>query len=240
MIAMTKFMINEGLRTRNFRRTYFVHGARNSDVHAFGKQIRDLAAAHESLTAHIRYSAPLASDRLGATHDSEGRVDIDLLKSLLPLYDYDFHLCGPQPFVQALYDGLTSLGIRDERIHYEAFGPATVLKHDAKDKLRPAKASPVDGPVAVSFASSDIRADWSPDQGTLLELAEAAGLQPSFACRSGICGTCATRITCGAVDYLEEPTAPHGDDEVLICCATPRPHADEKGCGDDNGVVLDL
>ena len=122
----------------------------------------------------------------------------------------------------------------------KAFGPATVLKHDAKDKLRPAKASPVDGPVAVSFASSDIRADWSPDQGTLLELAEAAGLQPSFACRSGICGTCATRITCGAMDYLEEPTAPHGDDEVLICCATPRPHADEKGCGDDNGVVLDL
>ena len=139
--------------------------------------------------------------------------------------------------MQSLYDGPTGLGIRDERIHYEASGPATVLKRDAKAKLPPAKASPVDGPVAVSFARSDIRADWSPDQGTLLELAEAAGLQPDFACRSG---TCATRITCGAVDYLEEPTAPHGDDEVLIRCATPRPHGDEEGCGGDHGVLLDL
>ncbi len=240
MIAMTKFIINEGLRTRSFRRTTFIHGTRNSDAHAFGKQIRDLATEHEALTAHIRYSAPLASDRLGETHDSEGRVDIDLLKSLLPLDDYDFYLCGPQPFMQALYDGLTGLGIRDQRIHYEAFGPATVLKRDAKAKLPPAKADPVDGPVAVSFARADIRADWSPGQGTLLELAEAAGLQPDFACRSGICGTCATRITCGAVDYLEEPSAPHGDDKVLICCAMPRPHADEERCGGDYGVVLDL
>jgi ferredoxin len=182
----------------------------------------------------------LASDRLGETHDSEGRVDIDLLKSLLPLDDYDFYLCGPQPFMQSLYDGLTGLGIRDERIHYEAFGPATVLKRDTKARLRPQSADPVNGPVAVSFASSDLRADWSPDQGTLLELAEAAGLQPDFACRSGICGTCATRITCGAVHYLEEPTAPHGDDEVLICCATPQPRADEEGCGGDYGIVLDL
>jgi ferredoxin len=142
--------------------------------------------------------------------------------------------------MQALYDGLTDLGIRDERIHYEAFGPATVLKPNAKARLRPASVDPVDGPVAVSFASSNIRADWSPDQGTLLELAEAMGLQPDFACRSGICGTCATRLKCGAVDYLEEPTAPHADDEVLICCATPRPHADEEGCGGDYGVVLDL
>ena len=95
-------------------------------------------------------------------------------------------------------------------------------------------------PSWSALRSSDIRAEWSPDQGTLLELAEAASLQPDFACRSGICGTCATRLKCGAVDYLEEPTAPHGDDEVLICCATPRPQADEEGCGGDYGVVLDL
>ena len=72
--------------------------------------------------------------------------------------------------MQALYDGLTGLGIRDERIHYEAFGPATVLKRDAKAKLPPAKSGPVDGPVAVSFAGSEFRADWS------CTLAAATGL----------------------------------------------------------------
>ena len=44
------------------------------------------------MTAHIRYSAPLASNRPGETHDSQGRVDIEFLKSLLPLDDYDLPL----------------------------------------------------------------------------------------------------------------------------------------------------
>jgi ferredoxin len=132
------------------------------------------------------------------------------------------------------------LGVRDERIHYESFGPATVLSHDVKPKRPAANGKPADGPVPVSFAASDIEVAWSPDQGTLLDLAMAAGLNPDFACRSGICGTCATRIKCGAVDYLDEPSAPHGDDEVLICCATPRSVAGETTCGEDRGVVLEL
>jgi ferredoxin len=163
-------------------------------------------------------------------------VDIDLLKQMLPFDDYDFYLCGPPPFMQALYDGLTRIGVRAERIHYESFGPATVLKGGAKA----AAALPATDPVNVKFADSQIEATWSPDQGTLLDLAEAAGLNPDYACRSGICGTCATRIKCGTVDYIEEPSAPHGDDEVLICCATPRSTTGDASCGDDSGVVLAL
>ena len=240
MMAMANFIVGEGRRTRNFRRTYFIHGAQNGRSHAFGDHIRQLAVEHDAFSAHIRYSGPGEADRIGQTHDSEGYVDIDLIKSLLPFDDYDFYLCGPPPFMQTLYDGLTSLGVRDERISYESFGPATVLKHNAKPKLAATKGETVDGPVHVSFAASDTTAEWSPDSGTLLELAEAAGLNPNFACRSGVCGTCATRIACGTVDYIEEPSAPHGDDEVLICCATPRSDAGETGCGQDLGVVLEL
>ncbi len=240
MIAITNFIINEGLRTRHFRRTTFIHGARHGQAHAFGDHVRKLAAKHDALSAHICYSHPGEHDRLGETHDSEGHVDIALLKRLLPFDDHDFYLCGPPEFMQALYDGLTGLGVRDERIHYEAFGPATVLKHDARPRPPTAIGEAVDGPVAVEFANSDVEAIWSPDKGTLLDLAEAAGLNPAFSCRSGVCGTCATRIKCGQVDYIEEPSAPHGDDEVLICCSTPRSGAGEATCGKDHGIVLEL
>lgn len=240
MIAMTNILINEGLRTRNFRRTYFVHGARDGRALAFGGHIRALAAKHDSLSAHIRFSKPGEPDRLGESHDSEGHVDIELLKALLPFDDYEFYLCGPRPFMQSLYDGLTGLGVREERIHYESFGPATVLKHDARLKALPPEGEPVDGPVTVTFADSGVEELWSPDKGTLLDLAEAAGLNPAFSCRSGVCGTCATQIKCGTVDYIEEPIAPHADDEVLICCATPRSTAGKASCGEDRGVVLDL
>lgn len=227
MISMMNFIINEGHRTRGFRRTFFIHGARNGRDHAFGAHIREISRSYENVTAHVRYSRPDGSDRLGATHDSEGHIDVNLLKSILPFDDYDFYLCGPGPFMQSLYEGLVDIGVRDERIHYESFGPAMVLKPS------PAVSLELEGdPVAVRFDASDVDATWSAGKGTLLDLAEDAGLNPAFSCRSGICGTCATRLKAGAVDYVEEPGAPHEDDEVLICCATPQTTGDS--------VVLDL
>ena len=64
-------------------------------------------------------------------------------------------------------------------------------------KVKPFRQSrpPVQSTVAVRFAKSAVTAEWSRDKGTLLELAEMVGLAPVFGCRSGICGTCATRIT---------------------------------------------
>lgn len=240
MIAMLKHIIGEGLRTRRFRRTYFVHGARDGRSLAFGDHLRALAAAHDRLTAHIRFSRPGPDDRLGVTHDSEGHVNVDLLRHVLPFDDHDFYLCGPHGFMQSMYDGLTGLGVREERIHYESFGPATVLRRAAATTGTGPRRGTTDGPVAVTFARSGIETTWTTDRGTLLELAEAAGLNPAHSCRSGICGSCATRLRCGAVDYIEEPSAPRAEDEVLICCATPRTAAGDAGCGDAGTVVLDL
>jgi ferredoxin-NADP reductase/predicted pyridoxine 5'-phosphate oxidase superfamily flavin-nucleotide-binding protein len=233
MVAMANHIIEEGLRTRRFRRTCFIHGARNGRQLAFAGHLRDLAARHDALSLHIRLSDPDESDRAEPVHDSEGRVDVELVKSLLPPDDCDFYLCGPQSFMQSLYDGLSGLGVPAERIHYESFGPATVLKQRVGRETNAV-------PVRVTFAVSGVEADWTPRQGTLLDLAEAAGLTPAFACRSGICGTCATRIRSGSVDYVEEPSAPCGDDEALICCAVPRPARDGESCGDTRSVVLDL
>ena len=238
MIAMLNASLREGRRTRRRRRIFFVHGVRNGREHAFGDHLRRLADEHEELSLHVRFSRPDDRDRLGENHDSVGHVDIGLLTDTLPFGDFDFYLCGPAPFMQGLYDGLTGLGVRETRIHYEAFGPATVLKPDAKPSSTSTKGGPVDGPVGVRFAESGIEIEWTPAKGTLLELAEEAGMQPDYACRSGICGTCATKISCGAVDYLDEPSAPIGEDEVLICCATPRSASGEAGCDENVGVAL--
>ena len=240
MIAMVNRILKEGQRTRHYRPTHFIHGAANGTVQAFGPHLRRLAAEQDFLRLHVRFSQPGPADRLGETHDSEGRIDVDLLKAFLPFDDHDFYLCGPPGFMQSLYDGLTGLGVRPERISYEAFGPATVLTHEPAEDEAASRRDVAEGPVKVAFAKSGIEATWSPDQGTLLELAEAEGLSPAFACRSGICGTCATPIKCGDVDYLEEPSAPHGDDEVLICCSTPRSASGDQSCGEDVGVILDL
>ena len=135
---------------------------------------------------------------------------------------------------------LALLGVDEGRIHYESFGPAMVLKSSEKAKKEKAEAQPPADPVHVCFSKSGIESEWYPEKGTLLELAEAEGLTPDFSCRNGSCGTCATKVKCGDVDYLEEPMAARGDDEVLICCSTPKSVQGEDSCGKEFGLILDL
>jgi ferredoxin len=144
-----------------------------------------------------------------------------LLARVLPFGDYDFYLCGPTGFTQALYDGLRGLNVADDRIHAETFGLSSLIRSvpacGEVGKLPPASTEPI--PVAFLNASNEAR--WTPESGTLLELAEARGLSPEFSCRTGACGTCRTKLLKGAVTYAKAPTAPHAEDEVLICSATP-------------------
>ncbi len=239
MMVIAEHIVEEGCRTGTFRPIYFVHGTRNSRVHAFREAVQELAARHPAMRVHISYSRPEPSDKVGLTHDADGHVTIDTLKQLLGFADYEFYLCGPAGFMNSLYSGLMGFGVRPERIHFESFGPGTVLKPE----IPKGTAQRVDGADSISarvrFAKSMIDATWSPDKGTLLEFAEEVGLAPAFGCRSGICGTCKTQIESGSVRYLEEPLADRADGEILICCSVPMPASDLQN-GENADVILDL
>jgi ferredoxin-NADP reductase/phenylpropionate dioxygenase-like ring-hydroxylating dioxygenase large terminal subunit len=239
MIAMANHIIAEGRRTGSFRPLTFIHGTTNGRVHAFAGHVRELAAQHPAMKVHVRYSRPDAADRLGVSHDGEGHVTLDVLKEVLPFGDYDFYLCGPPAFMQSLYDGLVALGVRHERIHFESFATGAALRLEPVPMAEAAAGALIDGAVAVRFARSAITAEWSRDKGTLLDFAEAAGLAPAFGCRSGICGTCATRLAAGSVEYVEEPLAPRAEGQVLLCCSIPSAEARRRADGEP-ALVLDL
>ena len=106
---------------------HFVHGALNGDVHAMQDQVKALAASHGATKVATFYSEPGAGDVLGQSHDVEGFVSIDWLKTNTPFATADFYLCGPKPFLRALVGGLVAAGVDGDRIHYEFFGPADEL-----------------------------------------------------------------------------------------------------------------
>ncbi len=217
------------------RPVWFIHGASNSKVHAFNRQVRALAADYPFLNVHVRYSRPVQGDVEGKHYDSIGHVDVDLLKALLPFDDYEFYMCGPPSFLESIYAGLKELNVPDDRIHYEFFGAgATLLKeqHDVPVVLSEVLAERAS--IPVRFARSEKTATWDPAKGTLLDLAESEGLRPAYSCRSGICQTCSTRVLAGEVDYLESPMASPEDGEALICCSYPNLSPG------DGEVILDL
>jgi len=222
LLAMLRHIVYEGLRKQRVRPTVLIQAARSLAERPFDAEVSELVAAAKGAVKLVRVLSDTSGAEAGRDYDAAGRVDTGLLTRFLAFNDYDFYLCGPAGFTQSLYDGLRGFGIADGRIHAEAFGPSGLVRRlDAGAQAAPVRAAPATEPVPVAFLESLKEARWTPDSGSLLELAEARGLAPEFSCRSGSCGTCRTRLIEGEVTYIKEPTAPVADGEVLICCAVP-------------------
>jgi ferredoxin-NADP reductase len=208
------------------RRVLFVHACDNGAVHALGDEVRALAASRSGITSHFVYRFPTAADSAAARHQDEGVMTRALLQKLLHLDDYDFYLCGPPPFMQAVYALVRSLGVAKERIAYEFFGPATVLEQDLAGQPKPtapavSAAATNDAGIQIHFKKSGRSAPWDSGARSLLEFAENVGLAPDFSCRAGVCGTCSTGLLDGQVSYFEEPLDAPQAHQVLLCCARP-------------------
>ena len=117
--------------------------------------------------------------------------------------------------MDAITQGLEAWGVPAERVHFEAFGPATV-----KRAVRGSARQPDCG-IDVTFARSGVTALWNRCDAPLLELAEEHAVAIEFGCRAGSCGTCVTRVLSGAVRYLHAPNAPLAPGEALPCIAVP-------------------
>lgn len=197
------------------RKLWFLHGARNSRMHAFRNLVSILSRRLPQAEVFYSYSQPLASDRLGVDYDQKGHIDMAVLKTLLPFDDYQFYLCGPELFMQGLYAGLRDMNIAEDRIHYEFFG---------KGGLKPPKVVEEVTAKTVRFEKSGVEATWT-GKGSLLALAEAAGLEPPSSCRVGACNTCVTNVVHGKVTYPDGQPPGLAQGQALICLAQPDPNS---------------
>lgn len=215
------------------RKVYFLHACENGEQHAFGHEVQALAQHRSGVTAVFYYRRPASDDLSLPWPYTEGMISREHIQALLPLDDYDVYLCGPSGFMQANYAMLRGLGVAQDRIHYEFFGPATVLetvleKTDAAASAvlapEPSLVSDSAVPAAdhVRFLPDGRELRWPEACESLLVLAEEAGLNPDFNCRSGLCNTCMCSLLSGQVEYFEEPLDDVPPGKVLLCCARPK------------------
>lgn len=105
----------------------YVHAALNGDVHAMGDYVDALVKDHPRFRSFVCYEQPTDRDRLEGRFDKEGFIDGPWLQSILPDQRGDFYLCGPLPFMKAMYRLLKEWDVEEDRIHYEVFGPTRHL-----------------------------------------------------------------------------------------------------------------
>ncbi len=209
MLAMLKA---HGARQDRLPPLVWIHQTRSGETHAF-------SAAGEEATRHVFYSAPRDGD---GPHEA-GRLTPERLCALLaPTYKTapfgreieldgifsDFYICGPAPFEAMVREALATMGVPEGQIRSESFVPQA------------ANVVPLIARARVDFGSA--MAEWTADgNASLLELAEAAGLSPSFGCRSGSCGACECSLVAGRVEHSPSPAMPLPAGRMLLCCARP-------------------
>ncbi|MEM7717164.1 MAG: 2Fe-2S iron-sulfur cluster-binding protein [Cyanobacteria bacterium P01_A01_bin.68] len=213
---------------------WFVHGARNGDFHAFRDSVKTLAQDNSNIHLHFRYSRPRSQDE--GNYDSVGYVDKDLIQqSIIPQVenihtspDAEYFLCGSPPFLESLITGLKELGVSEDKIFYESFSggvSSSVKNNTQKNKADTSQGNEnsADGNSSeIVFAKSGKTLTWNQDDGTILEFAEANGIDADYSCRQGICLTCMCNINDGEVEYEEPPTGTPDEGSVLICVSKPK------------------
>lgn len=107
------------------REVVFVHAAQNGRHHAFREHVDRIAREYDRLQVRYVYDR---SDEADSPH-ATGFVSAELLQPLLPQdSDVDLYFLGPTPFMREMLALSRRLGIPDDQVRYEFFGPLTDLE----------------------------------------------------------------------------------------------------------------
>jgi ferredoxin-NADP reductase len=212
-------ILNSLLEGPRAREVWLYYGLRNGREQVMKDHLQSLAALHPQFHLHVCYSRPDATDVEGVDYQHRGHVDLALLRSTLRLARYQFYVCGPRPMMESIVPALQEWGVAENDIHYESFGPASLMRRDG-----PAAAakSQADRPITVIFSRSGKGFRWDAASDSLLAFAEANGIEVESGCRAGSCGTCQTRIEAGEVEYRQEADAEVAPGHCLLCVGVPK------------------
>ncbi|MEM9412207.1 MAG: 2Fe-2S iron-sulfur cluster-binding protein [Planctomycetota bacterium] len=195
------------------------YGVRNSREHAFKDYLQAAASRYSNVHVINCYSNPLDTDVINRDYHVKGFVHIDLMKQVLPTNQCRYYMCGPPPFMESVRNGLLEWGVPEGRINFEAFGPASIKKTAQREQKSMDRQA---ANATVKFASSNKSLPWEGDFDSILELAESKDVNLPSGCRAGSCGTCATKIISGQVQYPDGMTPECEPGDCLICVAKPK------------------
>ena len=168
--------------TRYIRPTTLISAASSGEQRAFFDELNEIEGHSAGSIRSFWALSQVDSDMVpGKDHHQHGRVTARFIQSVLPMDDYDFYLCGPDTFMQSMYDMLRGLGVNNARIFAEEFGPAS-LQRDADQATVEFEPMAFASEAIVDFTDSQVEQAWSEGDASLLDFAEAHGLSPEFGC----------------------------------------------------------
>ncbi len=203
------------------------YGNRGFDSIIFREEIELLKNEYmDRLTIHHIFSEEKLEGEL-----FNGFITVDkckqFAKHLFDVNDVDeFFICGPEPMMLAIRDGLQSLEVDNKKVHIELFTTPGQkqdfgISKSSNSTIDPGKESQVT--VLLDGDSFDFTLTYGAE--SVLDKALKQGADLPFACKGGVCATCKAKLIEGKVEMdvnyaLEEDELKAG--YILTCQSHPR------------------
>ena len=191
-----------------------LYSNRDADSVIFADELGRLATAHPERLTVVHWLDDIHGIPTAA----------ELSAPLRPYADRDAFVCGPPAYLDVACQALAGVGVPTERVHVERFES---IVEDDLSIVDSGLASPEDATspvVEVTLDGQTVRLPWPPGS-RLLDVLIAAGLNPPYSCRQGICGACACRMLTGKVELAHNEVLEDedfADGYILACQALPR------------------
>ena len=200
-----------------------VYSARTEADIIFAAELAELVKKMPTLRVTVTLSRVPEGD---AWTGARGHISRELLERVAPdLRTVPIYLCGPDAMMDGMKKLFAEIGVPDDHVHLEAF-VSPPSRGDASTAVEEEAMPTHTGPATVQFAISG--ENTSVEEGeTLLDAAEAIGVDIPNDCRSGICGQCKIQLVKGRVvmDVQEALTSDDRKRRLVLACQA-RPVAD--------------
>ena len=184
-----------------------VYGSRDGAHHAFASRLTALVDRLPNLRVVDVYSQPARADRPGRDFEHAGRIGAHLVPPSFIAQQARFYMCGPEAMMRSMQIDLMARGVPRFAIFKESFQPS-IQPH------------PLAGPFRVGFSRSGLDLQWTPADGSLLDLAARHGLVLPSGCRVGQCESCLLRVVAGQLTHPSDVELAQ-EDTCLSCVAIP-------------------
>jgi ferredoxin-NADP reductase len=219
-------MLRHAIAVEPGRPITLLYGVHSEDEFAFRDDIVVAARRHPQVRVLLAASG-------GSTRPDvyPGRIDGSLITTVPDLAHSISLICGPAPMIDAMKALLKSAGVPPQQIRHEVFKAAIAASAEPADAPEPIARRAAAAPTQVLdraathrmvCARTGTQVVVGPGQ-TLLEAAEAEGIEVASLCRAGVCGTCRVQVRNGEVDCPSNALDAQERDQgfVLACVSTP-------------------
>lgn len=185
----------------------------------FRKELELISARHSGF--HVAVTVTSAWRGTESWTGFTGRISPHMIQMLSPDFrERHIFMCGPEEFMEGVKGILRDMDFDLANLHTESFGSGRVVA-GAKPLASDLKLS---GTLhKVTFSKSGIIVDTD-EHVSLLDLAEAHGVEIEYSCRSGSCGACEVKCK-GSVLMSDECSIGKREKDagfVYACCCVAK------------------